>query len=116
MSLGAIDFGLIVDGAVIIVESTLHILGVRKNVTELSQTEMNNEVEHAATKIMKSAVFGQLIILIVYLPHLTLSRYRRKNVQANGSDVDFRHNWSIPTFSNIRTYDGFFGFTEAIEK
>lgn len=44
MSLGAIDFGLIVDGAVIIVEATLHHLGMRKTIGKLSQSEMDNEV------------------------------------------------------------------------
>lgn len=89
MSLGAIDFGLIVDGAVIIVESTLHILGVRKNITQLSQQEMNNEVEHAATKIMKSAVFGQLIILIVYLPILALVGIEGKMFKPMAQTVSF---------------------------
>jgi cobalt-zinc-cadmium resistance protein CzcA len=44
MSLGAIDFGLIVDGAVIIVEATLHHLGMRKAIGKLSQSEMDGEV------------------------------------------------------------------------
>ena len=71
MSLGALDFGLIIDGAVIIVESTLHILQHRK-VGKLSQDEMNSEVYHSASKFSKSAVFGQIIILVVYLPILAL--------------------------------------------
>lgn len=72
MSLGAIDFGLIVDGAVIIVEATLHHLVLRKTVHVLSQKELDNEVQSSAMKIMKSAAFGEIIILIVYLPLLTL--------------------------------------------
>lgn len=44
MSLGAIDFGLIVDGAVIIVEATLHHLGLRKAIGSLTQNEMDDEV------------------------------------------------------------------------
>lgn len=71
MSLGALDFGLIVDGAVIIVESTLHILQHRRN-KQLSQIEMNHEVYTSASKFSKSAVFGQIIILVVYLPILAL--------------------------------------------
>ncbi len=71
MSLGALDFGLIIDGAVIIVESTLHILQHRKR-GKLSQDEMNTEVYHSASKFSKSAVFGQIIILVVYLPILAL--------------------------------------------
>jgi cobalt-zinc-cadmium resistance protein CzcA len=72
MSLGAIDFGLIVDGAVIIVEATMHHLGVQRLTRKLTQTEMNEEVEQSANRMMHSAAFGQIIILIVYLPILTL--------------------------------------------
>lgn len=72
MSLGAIDFGLIVDGAVIIVEATLHHLVLRKTTHKLSQRELDEEVGSSAKKIMKSAAFGEIIILIVYLPLLSL--------------------------------------------
>ncbi|MBV6878848.1 CusA/CzcA family heavy metal efflux RND transporter [Epilithonimonas ginsengisoli] len=72
MSLGAIDFGLIVDGAVIIVEATLHVLQHKKNKNQLTQAQMDEEVGSAASKMMNSAIFGQIIILIVYIPILTL--------------------------------------------
>lgn len=72
MSLGAIDFGLIVDGAVIIVEATLHHLGLRKSTHKLSQSQMDNEVFQSASKIRSSAAFGEIIILIVYIPILSL--------------------------------------------
>lgn len=72
MSLGAIDFGLIVDGAVIIVEATLHHLNKRKKQLALSQSEMDHEVYTSASKIRNSAAFGEIIILIVYLPILAL--------------------------------------------
>lgn len=72
MSLGAIDFGLIVDGAVIIVEATLHHLATRKSNHVLTQKEMDEEVYHSASQIRKSAAFGEIIILIVYIPILTL--------------------------------------------
>ncbi|MFY9308654.1 MAG: CusA/CzcA family heavy metal efflux RND transporter [Bacteroidia bacterium] len=72
MSLGAIDFGLIVDGAVIIVEATLHHLSMRKIAGRLTQTEMDDEVFVSASKIRSSAAFGEIIILIVYIPILTL--------------------------------------------
>ena len=72
MSLGAIDFGLIVDGAVIIVEATLHHLGLRKTNKILTQSEMAEEVFLSASKIRSSAAFGEIIILIVYIPILTL--------------------------------------------
>ncbi|MBC7759945.1 MAG: efflux RND transporter permease subunit, partial [Phormidesmis sp. FL-bin-119] len=76
MSLGAIDFGLIVDGAVIIVESVVHRITMKgldnSQTSKLSQQQMDKEVQKSASILMKSAVFGQLIILIVYLPLLTL--------------------------------------------
>ena len=74
MSLGALDFGLIVDGAVIIVEAVLHRLQHLKiyQNQNISQTMMDDEVYTSSSKMMNSAVFGQIIILIVYLPILTL--------------------------------------------
>ncbi|RUT71471.1 CusA/CzcA family heavy metal efflux RND transporter [Flavobacterium cupreum] len=72
MSLGAIDFGIIVDGAVIIVEATMHHLQKLKKKTKLTQPEMDEEVYASASKIRKSAAFGEIIILIVYLPILAL--------------------------------------------
>ncbi|MFP5438802.1 MAG: CusA/CzcA family heavy metal efflux RND transporter [Bacteroidia bacterium] len=71
MSLGAIDFGIIVDGTVIIVEAIIHRLEVRKK-QKLSVAEMNEEVYAAASAIRSSAAFGEIIILIVYLPILAL--------------------------------------------
>nr|WP_244860341.1 CusA/CzcA family heavy metal efflux RND transporter [Flavobacterium psychroterrae] len=72
MSLGAIDFGIIVDGAVIIVEATMHHLQKLKRNKELTQSEMDAEVYNSASKIRNSAAFGEIIILIVYLPILAL--------------------------------------------
>jgi len=72
MSLGAIDFGLIVDGAVIIVEATLFHLGALTVSRKLTQHEMDEEVFKSASKIRNSAAFGEIIILIVYLPILAL--------------------------------------------
>ncbi|MFV8342913.1 CusA/CzcA family heavy metal efflux RND transporter [Flavobacterium sp. XS2P39] len=72
MSLGAIDFGIIVDGAVIIVEATMHHLQKIKRQKALTQTEMDSEVYKSASKIRNSAAFGEIIILIVYLPILAL--------------------------------------------
>ncbi|MGV3612286.1 MAG: CusA/CzcA family heavy metal efflux RND transporter [Fluviicola sp.] len=71
MSLGAIDFGLIVDGAVIIVEAIIHSLQSR-NREVLSREQMDAEVYKASSKIRSSAAFGEIIILIVYLPILAL--------------------------------------------
>ncbi|HEY4651731.1 MAG TPA: CusA/CzcA family heavy metal efflux RND transporter, partial [Pontibacter sp.] len=92
MSLGAIDFGLIVDGSVIIVESVLHFI-VSKNANlplrKLSQKEMDREVESAASKIMNSAAFGMLIILIVYLPIMALVGIEGKMFKPMAQTVSF---------------------------
>lgn len=72
MSLGAIDFGLIVDGAVIIVEASLYFLEHNKTKVKLTQPQMDHAVEYSAKKMMSSAAFGQIIIMIVYFPILSL--------------------------------------------
>ncbi len=75
MSLGAIDFGLIVDGAVIIVESIFHRISTAKlqgGETKLSREQMDETVLESAKRMMNSAAFGQIIILIVYFPILSL--------------------------------------------
>ena len=92
MSLGAIDFGLIVDGAVIIVEAVMHQLSNRKKfggAKLLTQTEMDTEVNSSASKMMNSAVFGQLIILIVYLPIFTLQGIEGKMFKPMAQTVAF---------------------------
>jgi cobalt-zinc-cadmium resistance protein CzcA len=72
MSLGAIDFGLIVDGAVIIVEAIIHGLQKITGNKRLTQEEMDEQVYESSSKIRTSAAFGEIIILIVYLPILAL--------------------------------------------
>ena len=89
MSLGAIDFGLIVDGAVIIVEATLHHLGLRKTAGKLTQNEMDDEVFQSASKIRSSAAFGEIIILIVYIPILTLIGIEGKMFRPMAQTVGF---------------------------
>lgn len=89
MSLGAIDFGLIVDGAVIIVEATLHHLGMRKSKQRLTQSEMDEEVFISASKIRSSAAFGEIIILIVYIPILTLVGVEGKMFRPMAQTVGF---------------------------
>lgn len=89
MSLGAIDFGLIVDGAVIVVEATMHHLGLRKVTKKLTQQEMDQEVFDAASKIRTSAAFGEIIILIVYIPILTLVGVEGKMFRPMAQTVGF---------------------------
>jgi cobalt-zinc-cadmium resistance protein CzcA len=89
MSLGAIDFGLIVDGAVIVVEATMHHLGLRKSTERLTQNEMDEEVFLSASKIRTSAAFGEIIILIVYIPILTLVGVEGKMFRPMAQTVGF---------------------------
>ncbi|BAV94724.1 CusA/CzcA family heavy metal efflux RND transporter [Ichthyobacterium seriolicida] len=72
MSLGAIDFGLVVDGSVIIVESIIHRMNVKHIGKRLTQSQMDDEVIKSSQKIRTSATFGEIIILIVYIPILAL--------------------------------------------
>lgn len=89
MSLGAIDFGLIVDGAVIIVEATMHHLSLSGISKRLTQPEMDGEVELAANKMMRSAAFAQIIILIVYFPILSLIGIEGKMFKPMAQTVAF---------------------------
>lgn len=92
MSLGALDFGLIVDGAVIIVEAVMHLLAHNekyKTHAKLSQHEMDASVKQSASKMMNSAVFGQIIILVVYLPILTLQGIEGKMFKPMAQTVAF---------------------------
>jgi cobalt-zinc-cadmium resistance protein CzcA len=75
MSLGAIDFGLIVDGAVIIVENAVRRLAERQRdkVEPLSAEERLDVVEAATLEVRAASVFGEAIIAIVYVPVLALT-------------------------------------------
>ena len=92
MSLGALDFGLIVDGAVIIVEAVLHRLYHSRHhhgEIKLRQTQMDDAVEQSASRMMNAAVFGQVIILIVYLPILSLVGIEGKMFRPMAQTVAF---------------------------
>lgn len=78
MSLGAIDFGIIIDGAVIIVEYVA--FQITANYAQLQgiskverQAKMDELTFQGASKMMHSAVFGQMIIMLVFIPILSLS-------------------------------------------
>ena len=75
MSLGALDFGIIVDGAVVIVENTLRRLAhaQQHHGRLLSRAERFKEVFAAAKEARRPLIFGQLIIMVVYLPIFALS-------------------------------------------
>lgn len=92
MSLGAIDFGLIVDGAVIIVEAVLHRMSHLNAVpgrTQLTGREMDDEVYESTRRIRTSAAFGEMIILIVYLPLLALAGVEGKMFRPMAQAVSF---------------------------
>jgi len=73
MSLGALDFGLIVDGAVIIVENVLRRIAERQHATGkvLTRSERLDTVAAAAREMIRPSVYGQSIIILVYVPLLT---------------------------------------------
>jgi cobalt-zinc-cadmium resistance protein CzcA len=71
MSLGAVDFGLVLDGSIIVVEAALHRV-YKKGKFSFTQKQMDEEVYTSSSKIRTSAAFGEIIILIVYLPILAL--------------------------------------------
>lgn len=89
MSLGAIDFGIVIDGAVIIVEGLLHALAVGYVGRQLNQEEMDGAVRESTSKIYRSAAFGVLIILLVFLPILTLEGTEGKTFRPMAQVVSF---------------------------
>ena len=89
MSLGAIDFGIVIDGAVIIVEGLLHTLALAYVGKKLSATEMDDVVMESTAKIYRSAAFGVLIILVVFLPILTLQGTEGKTFRPMAQTVGF---------------------------
>lgn len=75
MSLGAIDFGLVVDGSLIIVESCLRLISTQleaRHGKELNHEETREILYNGASEVLQAAKFGVLIIILVYLPILTL--------------------------------------------
>lgn len=89
MSLGALDFGLLVDGAVVVVENTLRRLGVRRQTAgrDLTVAERLEEAVAAARQMVRPAAFGQAIILLVYLPLLALEGVEGKMFQPMAATV-----------------------------
>jgi cobalt-zinc-cadmium resistance protein CzcA len=75
LSLGALDFGIIVDGAVIIVENCMRRLAQRQRELGrlLTRAERFDTVFKASTEVRRATMFGEVIIMIVYLPVLTLT-------------------------------------------
>ena len=90
MSLGALDFGIIVDGAVIIVESMVFYLSVHfVRGRKFTRKERDTIALKSSSKMMRSAFFGQLIILIVFIPIVTLSGIEGKMFRPMAQTVIF---------------------------
>jgi cobalt-zinc-cadmium resistance protein CzcA len=83
MSLGALDFGLIVDGAVIIAENSLRHLAERQRALgrSLTSDERLETVTASATEMIRPTVYGQLIIILVYVPLLTFTGVEGKTFE-----------------------------------
>ena len=88
MSLGALDFGLIVDGAVIIVEACMFQLHI-SNQKKVSQLQMDEIVYETSARMRNAAVFGELIILVVYLPIFSLEGIEGKMFKPMAQTVAF---------------------------
>ena len=89
MSLGAIDFGLIVDGAVIIVENAIRLLAEQRQHLGrvLTRAEQDTTIQNAAAEVIKPAAFGMGIIIAAYIPILTLSGIEGKMFRPMGQTV-----------------------------
>lgn len=91
MSLGAIDFGLLVDGAVIIVENTVRRLSeaVRASPAPLTHDELERLVHDSTVEVIRPALFGVFIIIGAYVPILTLAGVEGKMFRPMGLTVIF---------------------------
>ncbi|MCX8481256.1 MAG: efflux RND transporter permease subunit, partial [Sediminibacterium sp.] len=91
MSLGALDFGLIVDGAIIILEAILFSLHNKLDYKSngINQLELDVLIQSKANKMMRAAIFGQIIILIVYLPIFSFEGIEGKMFKPMAQTVAF---------------------------
>lgn len=89
MSLGAIDFGIVVDGAVIITEHIIAVLAVGYMGKKLSTGEFQEVVIKSSLEMVKSAVFGVMIILVVFIPIITLVGIEGKMFRPMAQTVSF---------------------------
>jgi cobalt-zinc-cadmium resistance protein CzcA len=89
MSLGAIDFGIVIDGAVIVVEGVLYSIYASHLGKKLSQPEMDGVIKKTASSLIKSAAFGVLIILVVFVPIMTLTGIEGKMFRPMAQAVSF---------------------------
>jgi cobalt-zinc-cadmium resistance protein CzcA len=89
MSLGALDFGIVVDGSLIIVENVLRVLRERNTGSGQSTSGIKSIVYSASTEVRRAAQFGEIIILVVYLPIITLQGIEGKLFRPMALTVSF---------------------------
>lgn len=89
LSLGAMDFGIVVDGAIIIIESVIHVLYTTYLGKKLTQKEMDDVTGTTAGDIYKSAAFGIMIIILVFVPIMTLTGIEGKMFRPMALAVSF---------------------------
>ena len=104
--LGAIDFGIIVDGAVIIVEASVFLMGsyiFKKKA--LKEEDRDTIAANASKKMMNAAFFGQLIILIVFLPILALEGVEGKMFQPMALNIHICYDRGNDSVPDLCAYD-----------
>ncbi len=89
MSLGAIDFGIVVDSAVVIVEHLVAVLTAGYVGKTLSQAQLDREIERSASNIYKSAAFGVLTTIVVFIPILSLTGIEGKMFRPMAQTLTF---------------------------
>ena len=85
MSLGALDFGLIIDGAVIIVENTLRRIAERQQHEGARSTQSTSGSTKSSTssqEMVRPTIYGQIVIFLVFVPCLDVPGRRRQDVLA----------------------------------
>lgn len=78
LSLGALDFGIIVDASLVMVEHVVHMLEVRRHKGELTQNGVLSAIRDAALEVERPIFFSLLIIISAYIPLFTLERVERR--------------------------------------
>ncbi len=89
MSLGAIDFGIVIDGAVVIVEAILHTVHGKYSGKKMTQKEMDELISVNSARLINSSAFGVLIILVVFIPIMTLVGVEGKMFRPMAQTVSF---------------------------
>lgn len=89
LSLGAMDFGIVVDGAIIIIEGVIHVLYTSYLGKKLTQSQMDSITSNTAGEIYKSAAFGILIIVLVFFPIMTLTGIEGKMFRPMALAISF---------------------------